>query len=116
MLPTSDSNPNVSSGGSSTTTSSPVITSPSSSSSSTTPSSPSSPAMSPPTVANRQSTKRHSFTAVNSSHQTQAQNRHSAEILSLAVDAALAGGEAAATNDPSFTSSQVNFFTILLKT
>ncbi|XP_008204006.1 E3 ubiquitin-protein ligase SH3RF3 isoform X2 [Nasonia vitripennis] len=106
-LPVSDSSSNVSSGGSSTTTSSPVITSPSSSSSSTTPSSPSSPAISPPTVANRHSTKRHSFTAVNSAHQPQPQHRHSAEILSLAVDAALAGAEAA-TNDPAFTSSQTS--------
>ncbi|XP_058798948.1 E3 ubiquitin-protein ligase SH3RF3 isoform X2 [Phymastichus coffea] len=102
-LPTTESN--VSSGGSSTTTSSPVITSPSSSSSSTTPSSPSSPAMSPPAVANRHSTKRHSFTGVNNFHQPQPQHRHSAEILSAAVDAALAGGEAM-TNDPTFTSSQ----------
>ncbi|XP_011498297.1 PREDICTED: SH3 domain-containing RING finger protein 3 isoform X2 [Ceratosolen solmsi marchali] len=105
VVPTYESSPNVSSGGSSTTTSSPVITSPSSGSSSTTPSSPSSPAISPPTVANRHSRKRHSFTGVKSAHQLNPQQWHSAEILSLAVDAALAGGEAP-TNDPTCSSNQ----------
>ncbi|XP_014219417.1 SH3 domain-containing RING finger protein 3 isoform X2 [Copidosoma floridanum] len=123
-LPTSESGPNVSSGSSSTTTSSPVMTSPSSSSSSTSPSSPSSPAMSPPTAPsmqhsnNRHSAKRHSFTAINNQQQQPPQHRHSAEILSVAVDAALhnpdeisasASATAGAANDDSaITSSQTS--------
>ncbi|XP_014229532.1 SH3 domain-containing RING finger protein 3 isoform X3 [Trichogramma pretiosum] len=96
-LPISELGSNVSSGDSSTTTSSPIMTSTSSSNSSTTPSSPCSPAVSPPTVANRHSTKRHSFTGINNSHQVNPQHRHSAEILSMPDDEAAAAGNNSAS-------------------
>ncbi|XP_015515382.1 E3 ubiquitin-protein ligase SH3RF3-like isoform X1 [Neodiprion lecontei] len=92
-LPMSDSSSVVSSGGSSTTTTpNTPNSSNTSSSSSTAPSSPSSPAAtSPPAVGSRHSMKRHSFTAMNSGHHPHTHHRHSAEILSPAIDAALTG-------------------------
>ncbi|OAD57623.1 SH3 domain-containing RING finger protein 3 [Eufriesea mexicana] len=90
ILPVSDTISNVSSGGSSsTTTPNTPNSSTTSSSSSTAPSSPSSPATSPPAAGNRHNVKRHSFTAVNTSHQTHVHHRHSAEILSPPVDNAV---------------------------
>ncbi|XP_043275279.1 E3 ubiquitin-protein ligase SH3RF3-like isoform X2 [Venturia canescens] len=89
-LPVSDTGSTVSSGGSSTTTTPNTPNSSStSSSSSTAPSSPSSPATSPPAVGSRHSVKRHSFTAINTGHQPHPHHRHSAEILSPAVDQAM---------------------------
>ncbi|XP_066603630.1 E3 ubiquitin-protein ligase SH3RF3 isoform X2 [Prorops nasuta] len=86
-LPVSDSSSTVSSGGSSTTTT--PNSSSTSSSSSTAPSSPSSPAISPPAISNRHNAKRHSFTAMNIGQHTHSHHRHSAEILSPAVDTSL---------------------------
>ncbi|XP_020706290.2 E3 ubiquitin-protein ligase SH3RF3-like isoform X2 [Athalia rosae] len=92
-LPMSDTSSIVSSGGSSTTTTpNTPNSSNTSSSSSTAPSSPSSPAAtSPPAVGSRHSMKRHSFTAINSGHHPHTHHRHSAEILSPAIDAVLTG-------------------------
>lgn len=99
----SDSSSNISSGGSSTTSPNTPNSSSSSSSSSTAPSSPSSPAISPPAVGTRHNVKRHSFTAVNSGHQPHPHHRHSAEILSPAVDSVLSG--VAAANDQTQSSN-----------
>ncbi|XP_015592824.1 SH3 domain-containing RING finger protein 3 isoform X2 [Cephus cinctus] len=106
-LPVSDSSSTVSSGGSSTTTTPNTPNSSStSSSSSTAPSSPSSPATSPPAVGNRHNVKRHSFTAVNTGHHPHPHHRHSAEILSPAMDAVLSSGDAA--SNESFSSAQTS--------
>ncbi|XP_071862436.1 SH3 domain containing ring finger posh isoform X2 [Bombus fervidus] len=108
VLPVSDSISNVSSGGSSsTTTPNTPNSSTTSSSSSTAPSSPSSPATSPPAVGNRHNVKRHSFTAVNTGHQAHPHHRHSAEILSPAVDNAIGSGTNNCSND-SFSSLQTS--------
>ncbi|XP_003490741.1 SH3 domain containing ring finger posh isoform X2 [Bombus vancouverensis nearcticus] len=108
VLPVSDSISNVSSGGSSsTTTPNTPNSSTTSSSSSTAPSSPSSPATSPPAVGNRHNVKRHSFTAVNTGHQAHPHHRHSAEILSPAVDNAIGSSTNNCSND-SFSSLQTS--------
>ncbi|XP_043605425.1 E3 ubiquitin-protein ligase SH3RF3-like isoform X2 [Bombus pyrosoma] len=108
VLPVSDSISNVSSGGSSsTTTPNTPNSSTTSSSSSTAPSSPSSPATSPPAVGNRHNVKRHSFTAVNTGHQAHPHHRHSAEILSPAVDNAIGSGTNNCSND-TFSSLQTS--------
>ncbi|XP_017756402.1 PREDICTED: SH3 domain-containing RING finger protein 3-like isoform X3 [Eufriesea mexicana] len=108
ILPVSDTISNVSSGGSSsTTTPNTPNSSTTSSSSSTAPSSPSSPATSPPAAGNRHNVKRHSFTAVNTSHQTHVHHRHSAEILSPPVDNAVGNSNSSCSND-SFSSLQTN--------
>ncbi|XP_033355991.1 E3 ubiquitin-protein ligase SH3RF3-like isoform X2 [Bombus vosnesenskii] len=108
VLPVSDSISNVSSGGSSsTTTPNTPNSSTTSSSSSTAPSSPSSPAISPPAVGNRHNVKRHSFTAVNTGHQAHPHHRHSAEILSPAVDNAIGSSTNNCSND-SFSSLQTS--------
>ncbi|XP_048269995.1 E3 ubiquitin-protein ligase SH3RF3 isoform X2 [Bombus terrestris] len=108
VLPVSDTISNVSSGGSSsTTTPNTPNSSTTSSSSSTAPSSPSSPATSPPAVGNRHNVKRHSFTAVNTGHQAHPHHRHSAEILSPAVDNAISSGTNNCSND-SFSSLQTS--------
>ncbi|XP_012136604.1 SH3 domain containing ring finger posh isoform X3 [Megachile rotundata] len=99
-LPVSDTVSSVSSGGSSsTTTSNTPNSSTTSSSSSTAPSSPSSPATSPPAVGNRHNVKRHSFTAINTGHQTHPHHRHSAEILSPPVDNAVGSSNNSCSND-----------------
>ncbi|KAK2585557.1 hypothetical protein KPH14_010195 [Odynerus spinipes] len=101
-LPVSDSSSTVSSGGSSTTTTPNTPNSSStSSSSSTAPSSPSSPATSPPAVGNRHNVKRHSFTAMNTGHHAHSHHRHSAEILSPALDSGLNNGNNSCANEPS---------------
>ncbi|XP_046748294.1 E3 ubiquitin-protein ligase SH3RF3-like isoform X2 [Diprion similis] len=107
-LPMSDNSSVVSSGGSSTTTTpNTPNSSNTSSSSSTAPSSPSSPAAtSPPAVGSRHSMKRHSFTAINSGHHPHTHHRHSAEILSPAIDAALTGANESFT--PVQTSSSTD--------
>lgn len=106
-LTVSDTISNVSSGGSSsTTTSNTPNSSTTSSSSSTAPSSPSSPATSPPAVGSRHNVKRHSFTAINTGHQTHPHHRHSAEILSPPVDNAVGSSNNGCNND-SFSPAQV---------
>ncbi|KAI4502629.1 hypothetical protein M0802_002541 [Mischocyttarus mexicanus] len=101
-LPVSDSSSTVSSGGSSTTTTPNTPNSSStSSSSSTAPSSPSSPATSPSAVGNRHNVKRHSFTAMNTGHHAHSHHRHSAEILSLAIDSGLNSGNNSSANESS---------------
>ncbi|XP_043501780.1 E3 ubiquitin-protein ligase SH3RF1-like isoform X1 [Polistes fuscatus] len=101
-LPVSDSSSTVSSGGSSTTTTPNTPNSSStSSSSSTAPSSPSSPATSPSAVGNRHNVKRHSFTAMNTGHHAHSHHRHSAEILSPAIDSGLNSGNNSSANESS---------------
>ncbi|XP_047352671.1 E3 ubiquitin-protein ligase SH3RF3 isoform X2 [Vespa velutina] len=108
-LPVSDSSSTVSSGGSSTTTTPNTPNSSStSSSSSTAPSSPSSPATSPSAVGNRHNVKRHSFTAMNTGHHAHSHHRHSAEILSPAIDSGLNSGNNSSANESSSLQSLGN--------
>lgn len=110
-LPVSDSSSTVSSGGSSTTTTPNTPNSSStSSSSSTAPSSPSSPATSPSAVGNRHNVKRHSFTAMNTGHHAHSHHRHSAEILSPAVDSGLNSGNNSSANESSSLQVRHLFF------